>query len=1369
MAQVALTQIIAAPQSLWNNEVPTNIQVFNDLSSFSITPKTYGTGTDLEDESTFNKNKVDGKFGNGFFYTHYAGQVSAWMQSMGKNNPNGVQTFSTGELNTLVDSYIVNQAPSNAKFVIVDFEPSNPSQDAWMWDYSDANFQTAMNYIAQRISTTHNKYFYDWFSTNVSFTFGGESYNLDGENNDGFANNLTNTSNVDKLLAVHRNIPAVSNLRTGVINQIGIGYTAHTYNPGFNGEGYLPVTKWQGVENMVLKSIDGHALKHKLSPTIKTVGYYWPLEDKPASSPGRRSNTKTKFKPNSITNSYPQNLDGKVTVTDNRTPYPSNIVEDTVLFNLCFPDLIHDEYWKHGGSYNPYAQIRYSSVNGSPNSCMGGTFKTGNYQGSEGSLPCPTNLEDYISTENRTVGAFIKAHYRYGSSGIKDVLNGTQTAEFFQFQYKRFGESSYNTSIYENHTGQAALAFKHSQPLLWVWVKPSTGERVILFWDLFADAFAPTDFKIVIGNNEYTGSTKGNRLYTSYLATAPGIITTTIPVTTTTVSGSLELVPCIVLDNYLNSNNGEYSGNYIAKIFSNNTYYQKNAGVDYNSVTMTADSPLSIMSCTKTITSAVIFKLKELGLLDLNTSISTYLPSFIGYGTKANITLKMILGHTSGIPADTPYEQNTELTIQSAANAIGQNSTLVHPPGTAVSYSSAAFQLAAAVAEIVTGQSFKSLVNQHIFIPLGITNYYWTNTPNLGLSDSSVANPIAGYGLTMSLNQYLKFVKSLAGQGTQILNSTSRSLILTDATGGLQTQYGYGLIRRNTGLGNLFNGAIFEGASGCVAWLDLDTGYYGGVWTTDSGAQTTTKNFADLVHNQFESCIPDIIGGGSLNPAIRPFSERKVVWNFDGLTGVMDSGLYDAVKNRVQVISYLNFEWGQIERTQGVFNYDEIDWLLWKLNSDGLKTILWFKTQIPTGDALSGWDTHNKVSNGVYTRFQLGASGTKYLPDSSYDIDRYGVKVNGNGHNLNLKASFAYYNTFARTSYFNFVARVCNYINNHPLKGVIEGIGMLDGGLGETAFELQNRVGTGHPTPVTDSGYHDDNIAAYRVFLGSTGSGRYANIAALNSSWGTSFGSFADINKDNMPKTADMTYDMTYNEGNGQRDWYRFKAKTHRDFYIQFCNVVKNPSSQIGGLASNTGFNTFAYVSENFSSGQGRTYGIALVRYMYEMFDCYLSSVTSGDGPNHTGSFLGDVQLRNMLLLGTFGNKPRGQEQDGDPVDRPTGQSRTAKCTFDMGAKYSVVALQTEASHWERNVLGDDNVTRKYKDDVLRTRDVLCIGQVPNSPTAGIINYFDADTLISPHNPTNVVAAWKSATNIDSNSNGVMSSPVAINCISNLV
>ena len=60
-----LTQILQAPQSLWTNAVPTDLSIFNDLPAFSVAPKTYGSGSNLEDESVFNKNKVNGNFGNG--------------------------------------------------------------------------------------------------------------------------------------------------------------------------------------------------------------------------------------------------------------------------------------------------------------------------------------------------------------------------------------------------------------------------------------------------------------------------------------------------------------------------------------------------------------------------------------------------------------------------------------------------------------------------------------------------------------------------------------------------------------------------------------------------------------------------------------------------------------------------------------------------------------------------------------------------------------------------------------------------------------------------------------------------------------------------------------------------------------------------------------------------------------------------------------------------------------------------------------------------------------------------------------------------------------------------------------------------------
>lgn len=1033
-----LTQILQAPQSLWTNAVPTDLSIFNDLPAFSVAPKTYGSGRNLEDESLFNKNKVNGNFGNGFFHTYYAGAVVSWMSALGKNNPNGVQTFTTNELNYLVDTYIVGQAPVNAKFIIVDFEPADPTNESWMWDYAHSNFKATMVAIAQRVESVHGKYFYDWITNEFKFTFNGENYDLNGANNDGFANNNSSTNSSAKILAVHRNTTGVSNIINSTINQVGLGYTAITYNAGANSTGILDNTKWRGVENTVLKSIDGLSLKAKLTPNTKTVAYYWPLEDKPVSNPGRRSNIYTKFKPNSKTSAYPQNLSGKVTVNDNRLTYPSNIIEDSILVQMTYPNVIHAEYWLHGSSYNPYAQMRYSSINGNSTSCIGGSFKTGNYQGNESSLPCPSDLGDYIGTESRTLTAFIKGVYRYAASGIKDVLNGTQVQEVYQFQYKRtingVLQTNFNTSVFENHTGQAALAWEHSQPLLLVWRKPSTNERVIIFWDVFADAYAPTTFKFNIGATEYTGTTKGNRAYVAYLADGE---TTTLPATTTT-----------------------------------------------------------------TITTTV--------------------------------------------------------------------------------------------------------------------------------------------------------------------------------------------------------------------------------------------------------------ASGQLNPAIRPFSERKVVWNGADINST--TLWYDAINHGVQCFSYLDFYWGMIERTQGVYNFDELDWLLNKFNNDGVKLILNFRAVMATPNAINLWTIHNKVGNSFVTQ-SLSPSTTSYFPESSYDLDRYGNKANYNA-NLGAAACFAYHDTFIRNRFFEYVARVCDYIHNHPLKGVVEGIMLIDGGLTETGFNVQ------YDGIMTDIGYNDSNIAVYRTFLQS----KYGSISSLNSAWGSNFGSFNEINRSNMPKTADNTYDMTYNEGEGQRDWYRFKLKTHREFYQQFVNTVKNPSLQVNSLATATGLNTFAYLTENFSSGQGRTWGVAAFRYMYEMFDCYFSSTTSGTSPNHTNSFLGDVQLRNMLLLGTFGNKPRGQEQDNDPVDSATGQSRTAKLTFDTGAKYTIVALQNDSNAWLRNVLSDDGVTRTYKEDVLRTKTLYCTNQTPTPITPAVtLNYYDADILTAPHNPTNVVEAWKTATNINSNSNGTMSQVVAINCISNLV
>ncbi len=324
--------------------------------------------------------------------------------------------------------------------------------------------------------------------------------------------------------------------------------------------------------------------------------------------------------------------------------------------------------------------------------------------------------------------------------------------------------------------------------------------------------------------------------------------TPTAPTPTPPFSGRFS---CSALDSYLNSSSSVYSNNYSAAAYKNSSqFYLKESGdINENSV-------LSIMSLTKTITAAVIFKLRELGLLDLNTPIYNYLPEYLSYGSKKDITLRMILGHTTGLPSDTPYEQDTNSSVLQAANLIGQNSELSFIPGTGIQYSSAAYQLAAAIAEKVTLQSFKSLCSFYIFNPLGINTLRWTTTPNLGQGDNTSNNPIAGYGLSMSMSDYGKFVKSLAGYGVQILNQPSRDLMFSDATGNLDPYFGYGVLRKDVSGGSNVIDIHMKGASGCYGFINSDTLYCGVVFSRSGieNVDPTNEMFSSVVRENLGSC-----------------------------------------------------------------------------------------------------------------------------------------------------------------------------------------------------------------------------------------------------------------------------------------------------------------------------------------------------------------------------------------------------------------------------------------------------------------------------------------------------------------------------------
>jgi CubicO group peptidase (beta-lactamase class C family) len=93
------------------------------------------------------------------------------------------------------------------------------------------------------------------------------------------------------------------------------------------------------------------------------------------------------------------------------------------------------------------------------------------------------------------------------------------------------------------------------------------------------------------------------------------------------------------------------------------------------------------------------------------------------------VTLAQLLSHSSGVPE---IDGNTELAINSSGTSTAQQrrdivaATLAFPPqsapGTAFAYSNVNFVAAGLMLEVVTGQSWETLVTERLFGPLGMTH-----------------------------------------------------------------------------------------------------------------------------------------------------------------------------------------------------------------------------------------------------------------------------------------------------------------------------------------------------------------------------------------------------------------------------------------------------------------------------------------------------------------------------------------------------------------------------------------------------------------------------------------------------------------------
>jgi CubicO group peptidase (beta-lactamase class C family) len=145
---------------------------------------------------------------------------------------------------------------------------------------------------------------------------------------------------------------------------------------------------------------------------------------------------------------------------------------------------------------------------------------------------------------------------------------------------------------------------------------------------------------------------------------------------------------------------------------------------------VTPQTPFLLGSTSKSITALAIMQLVEAGRIDLDAPVQSYLPWFRAAdpAASAQMTVRYLLNQTSGFSNATGLKEFTssdlsEDAIESSVRRL-KDEELAHPPGTVHEYSNVNYVILGLIVQTVSGQSYESYVQEHIFEPLDMHHSY---------------------------------------------------------------------------------------------------------------------------------------------------------------------------------------------------------------------------------------------------------------------------------------------------------------------------------------------------------------------------------------------------------------------------------------------------------------------------------------------------------------------------------------------------------------------------------------------------------------------------------------------------------------------
>lgn len=261
----------------------------------------------------------------------------------------------------------------------------------------------------------------------------------------------------------------------------------------------------------------------------------------------------------------------------------------------------------------------------------------------------------------------------------------------------------------------------------------------------------------------------------------------------------------------------------------------------------TAESRVAIASCSKWMSAALVMTFVDEGKLKLSDTVGKYLPVLSQHG-KGGITIAQCMSHLTGINAPPIGEDKQESKTTSSMDQAIQHIALMPmegTPGKVFHYSGVGLQIAGAILEKISGQTFESLFEARIATPLNMQHTDFGHRP--------VALPAGGAFSTPQ--DYMNFLVMILNQGTfngkRILSAASIALMqinritpdvkVADSSAEFGT-FGYGYGEWVTGADVISSPGLF----GSYPWIDNHKKYAAILMTLNLERDGRQKRYMEL-------------------------------------------------------------------------------------------------------------------------------------------------------------------------------------------------------------------------------------------------------------------------------------------------------------------------------------------------------------------------------------------------------------------------------------------------------------------------------------------------------------------------------------------